>query len=504
MKSYDVLFIHPPRLLEPDYRKDAKYIRSSFIFIPMGLFSIADLLEKNGFRVRIINYPLEQFLNRNWTLKDYLKHINFNVCGIDLHWIHNAYGAIEVAGIVKEVNPNAKVVLGGFSASYYHNQILKYYKNIDGVIRGEGEIPFLNYVQTVNKNSSLDSVPNLSYHDSSGHTKINSLSYTAKSLDDLNFTNVSLLRNAKQYFEYSRKIMGISFNLPIGRGCPFDCPFCGGGQRAQQKLTGRKEVILRSPEKVIEDIKNISDKYDIPSIFFGHGAYPANLKYWKRLFNLIKKEKFDIGADLEIWRLPFPKEIWNIFSKTFPRKYSSISISPRIMSPKVHQKIIQICDPTFNFPTSQIRNLIRNANLYQITLRIWLTIGFPFQNRLDVLKDFIFAFKCLLKYGKSKVTPITIMNEPYFVFPGSPAYESPDNFGITLRYESFPEIVEVFKQAKSLFNIMLNCNNHSTKYLSQASIRYVNLLFSLVNIPMLLTSKPPDPKMGNKSSKFAD
>ena len=488
LKNYDVIFIHPPRLLEPDYRKHAKYVRGTFIFIPMGLFAIADILEREGFGVRIINYPLEKYLNRNWSLIDELKHINFKICGIDLHWIHNAYGAIEVAKIVKEVSPNAKVLFGGFSASYYHNQILKNYNMIDGVIRGEGEIPFLRYAENASKNNSLDMVPNLSYRNSSGHIKINPISYVANSLDELNFTNVSFLKSAKQYFEYSRKIMGISFNLPIGRGCPFNCPFCGGGRNSLQSFTERKKVILRSPEKVIEDITNILDKYKIPSIFFGHGVYPSNLAYWKRLFKLIQEEKFDIGGDLEIWRLPFPKEMWNLFYKTFNLKYSSISISPRIMSAKVHQKIAQICDPTFYFPIHLIRDLIKNAILYQITLRIWMTVGFPFQTRLDVIKDFIFALKSLLKYGKSKLMPITIMNEPYFVFPGAPAYESPELYEMSLRYKSFPELVEVFKRSKPLFNRLLSCNNYGTNYLSQTSIRYLNLLFSLVTVPMLLTS----------------
>jgi hypothetical protein len=67
----------------------------------MGVFAIADLLEREGFGVKIINYPLEAYLNPNWSLKDYLKSIDFKICGIDLHWIHNAHGAIEIAQIVK-------------------------------------------------------------------------------------------------------------------------------------------------------------------------------------------------------------------------------------------------------------------------------------------------------------------------------------------------------------------------------------------------------------------
>ncbi len=452
----------------------------------MGVFAIADFLEKNGFGVKIINYPLEQYVNPHWTLERYLKNVEFSVCGIDLHWLHNAYGAIEIAKIVKKVNPNAKIVLGGYSATYYHEQILKYYKEIDGIIRGDAEIPLLTYMKKRQSMDSLNSVPNLTYRNSSKHIKTNSLSYCAKTLDDLNFTNVSILEHAKEYFEYSRKIMGISFNLSIGRGCPFNCPFCGGGQRAQRLLAGRNHVILRRADKVVEDISTICDKFKIPSIFFGHGTYNASLKYWKHLFGLIRKENLDIGGDLEIWRLPFPKEMWRIFYKTFPRKNSSISISPRTLSSKVHQKIAKLCDPTFNFPIDQINGLIKNANLFKRTLRIWLTVGYPFQSRLDILKDFNFGMKCLLKYGTSNSKPITMMSEPYHIFPGSPAHEHPESFGIKLKYNSLLLLVEAFKRAK--MSHFYNLINYEKKHFSSNSIGYLNKLLFLGTAPLFLTT----------------
>ncbi len=496
LKNYDIVFIHPPRVLKPSNAKKPKINRCEYIFIPMGIFAIGDLLEKEGFGVKIVNYPLEQYLNPNWNLTDFLKTIHFKICGIDLHWAHNAHGAIEVAKIIKQFNPNIKVILGGFSASYYHNSILKYYKEIDAIIRGEGEIPILNYLKQINKNQSLESVPNLSYRDSSNLIKVNPISYTAKTLDDLNFTNISLLNNGKQYIEYSRKIMGIPFNLSIGRGCPFNCPFCGGGQRAQINNTGRNCVILRSPKKVVEDINVILDDYKIQSIFFGHGTYPASLKYWKELFGLIQKENLDLGGDLEIWRLPFPKEMWRIFYKTFTRRYSSISISPRTISAKVQQKIAEISDPTFKFPKNQINDLIKNANLFRMTLRIWLTIGFPFQTHFDLLKDFKFSLKCLYKYGKSTLKPITIMSEPYYIFPGSPAHESPGEFGLKLKYNSFPEVVEAFKRTKMKF--FYNVINYDTNHFSDNIIRTTNKLLFLSTAPMFLTTGSKNPKLMEK------
>ena len=483
MKVHDILFIHPPRELNPNYGKVIKSARGSFIFIPMGIFAIGDLLEKEGFGVKLINYPLEHYLDKQWSLPHFLKTVDFDVCAIDLHWIHNAYGAIEVAKMVKRENPNAKIILGGFSASYFHEQILHYFKEVDGIIRGEGEIPILRYLQHLNAPNSLDSVPNLSFRDTSQNIKINPISYVAKNLDHLCFSNFSFLEHSREYFELSRKIMGISFNVPVGRGCPFNCPFCAGGQRAQKAFMGRNEVVLRSPEKIVEDINVIISKYKIESLFFGHGTYPANLKYWTKLFALIQEEKYDIGADLEIWRLPFHQNIWKEFSNTFTREYSSISISPRTTSSRVQRKISEICDPTFQFPEAQINDLIKNANLYRLSLRIWLTIGYPFQKISDILKDFIFSMKCLSKYGLSKEDAIMIMNEPYHIFPGSPAYESPESFNIELRYNSFLQISDAFKQNKIKF--LYNLINYATDTFSNASIRTLNTLFFVVSLPLL-------------------
>jgi len=475
--------------MKPDYNKQAKFVRSTFIFIPMGIFAIADLLEREGFAVKIINYPIEQYFNRNWTLEKFLKGIDFRVAAIDFHWVLNTYGATEVAKIVKRVNPGSKVIFGGFSASYYHDQLLKFYKDNDGIIRGEGEIPLLKFVQNLNSNK-FNSIPNMSYRDSSNHIKVNPISYVAKSLDDLDFANVSLLNNAKKYFEFSRQIMGIGFPVPNGRGCFFNCPCCGGGQRAQRLMCGRQTVILRSPEKIIEDLHNVIDKFNVGCIFFGHGTYPASFKYWKKLFRLIRKEKFDIGGDLEIWRLPLPKEMWKEFFGTFIRYHSSISISPRTMSRKVQQKIAKVCDPTFRFPKNQVQDLIKNANLFRISLRLWLTLGFPFQKWSDILHDYIYAMKNLFKYSKSKFQPITIMNEPFYISPGSPAHEDPDKFEIKLKFKYLPQIASASEKTNVSFgNRVLN---YDSKYFSRATIRIMNLAFFLNMAPLFLTGASKD------------
>jgi hypothetical protein len=78
------------------------------------------------------------------------------------------------------------------------------------------------------------------------------------------------------------------------------------------------------------------------------------------------------------------------------------------------------------------------------------------------------------------------MNEPYHIFPGSPAYESPESFGINLKYNSFPQLKELFKHTKMSF--FYNAINYDTEIFSRASISYFNkLLFLSTALTMTTT-----------------
>jgi len=454
----------------------------------MGLLAIADLCESEGISVKIINYALEQVIDPQFSLETCLKTIDFKVCGIALHWALHSYGALEIARIVKKVNPNAKVVLGGFTASYFHDEILKYYKSVDGVIKGEGEIPFLKYYKQVTQGQSLESVPNLSYRTTSQKIKHNPISYVAKTLDDLNFSNLSLIHNVEKYVALGVKVMRMQFPLPVARGCPYNCPYCGGGSRSQMIINKRDKVLLRSPEKVVEDIRTLVDTYNAEGVFFGHGTYPGTFKYWRKLFKLIQKEKIDLGGDLEIWRLPFPKDMWSLYYKTFIPEKSSVSVCPRTLSPRVQQKIRETCDPTYYFPEHQIQDLIKQSISHQIVLRIWFTVGFPFQTRMDLLKDYYFVLKLALKYGSSKSFPITVLNDLVTIIPGSPAFESPEKYDVSLTFNSFRQVVEMYKRAKFVIGGWNSVINYKNKYLSNIEMRVWNRIFNMTEIPMFITS----------------
>jgi hypothetical protein len=54
MKSYDVIFLHPPAALK---QEDAIV---QYPLVPMGMFALASELQKNNFSVKFTNLGLEQ------------------------------------------------------------------------------------------------------------------------------------------------------------------------------------------------------------------------------------------------------------------------------------------------------------------------------------------------------------------------------------------------------------------------------------------------------------
>ena len=159
MKSIDVLFLHPPRIFAKDYLE----VRSAFAMLPVGLVALADYLEKNGYSTRILNIPMEIHFNKNFRLSRYLKSVEVKICAIDLHWILNAFGAIQTAEIVKNFNSKIKTIVGGFSATHFHEDVIKY-PSIDVVVRGEGEYPLLQVANHFLKgNPPMKEIPNITF-----------------------------------------------------------------------------------------------------------------------------------------------------------------------------------------------------------------------------------------------------------------------------------------------------------------------------------------------------
>ena len=172
---HDLILIHPPSVF--DFREHALFrgpiaevIPSSeqFEMYPIGITSIAAYLAKNGYAVRIVNLARRMVAEPSFDAVRHLAALRSRVFGIDLHWLPHAQGALAVARLVKRLHPDARVLMGGLSASYYRDELMRE-PAVDFVLSGDStEEPSRQLLRALRERRPLEDVATLTWRRDDG------------------------------------------------------------------------------------------------------------------------------------------------------------------------------------------------------------------------------------------------------------------------------------------------------------------------------------------------
>ena len=339
----DALYIHPAKHDVDSGFQDLGY----YFFIPVGVVGLVNRLRQEGLTVKGINYPAELLRNRKFRLRPWLTaQRGVRLILVDLHWYMHSYGAISVARTCKQVWPKARVVLGGITASLFAADILHSFPEIDFVIRGDAEEPLLALAKKLCSGIStpLSSIPNLSYR-ANGKVVENQLNYcaTPDDLDNLNFVDLDFLEHASWYGRLQFEPTTLTQSMPeprghwlcIGRGCRYDCSFCGGGRQSHKLFAGRTGLVLRSAEKAAEDIQRLAKK-GIDQVSLNLDPAILSPEYWRALFATMRRLGVQIGINNEHFQLP-SREFVEDFCETADIGRSELALSLLTGSEKVRR-----------------------------------------------------------------------------------------------------------------------------------------------------------------------
>ena len=245
MGKVDCLFLHVPKLVNY-YRPIGQFVWINLL--PMGLLALADHLHRHEISTQIIHLGVEWVEDGKFSVLDYIREKTPRIVAFDLHWHHQSFDVMEMVNKVRTASPSTFIVLGGYTASFFHEEIMKNFDAVDGIIRGEAEVPMLELAQALLQGGNdLFSIPNLTWR-RKGRILMNPLSYVAteEDLNRLSYANFPLLKNYSTYIHYLGRpyyVKGVSkkknfwmgspkapiYHLPVGRGCPVQCTWCGGG-----------------------------------------------------------------------------------------------------------------------------------------------------------------------------------------------------------------------------------------------------------------------------------
>jgi radical SAM superfamily enzyme YgiQ (UPF0313 family) len=457
MEKVDCLFIHIPKLRNY-YRPIDQFLWINFL--PIGLFGLADLLQRHDISTQIVHIGVEWIEDHHFSILDYIGEKNPRVIAMDLHWHHQSFDVIETAKKVKTAFPTAYILLGGFTASFFHEEIMRNFDAIDGIIRGEAETPMLELATLLLQGKKeLFSVPNLAWR-RGGRVLVNPLSYVAseKDLNSLSFTNFPLLKNYSTYIRFVGQpfyVKGISkeknfsryslklpvYHLILGRGCPFQCTWCSGNILSQEMFTGRKEVTFRGVKEVLQSIREaISYGYKIFHICFD--PYPKRPEYLLNLFSHIRQEGIQMECLFESFGLP-TIDFVKSFKETFPGPKSFIVLSPDVGSDRVRQM-----NKGNAYTNQDLMECLDQLEKNGVFCELFFTLGVPFENEEDIHQTVQLQKEIRNRYSHVKrIRTFTIEMEP-----GSPWFIDPEMFHVKTSLQNFMDFYHYHSKERSPFS----------------------------------------------------
>lgn len=283
-----IVLINPSSVLFDSYKNYADFLSKKSNYTtrmpPLGLLYLNQILNNEGHQSIIIDQASSGG-SLNSILKT-IKKIDPNLVGISV-LSNSSQAANKLANSIKNLNPNLKIVFGNCHATIWSRRILENHKMIDYCIRGEGEYSFLDLVNALEEDKSLENISGLTYRENNRIIE-NDETPLIENLDDLPFPE-----RTKLNIEYNNDFGGIRFavgkftTMLSSRGCPFRCNYC------INSLLGRHNWRSRSVKNIIEELLYLEEK-KYKEVLFIDDNFTLKRNRVIQICREIKREKIDI------------------------------------------------------------------------------------------------------------------------------------------------------------------------------------------------------------------
>lgn len=447
MSQPDLILLHAPSVY--DFREKtilygpvSDLIPPSPVFemYPIGLTSLAEYLERDGYRVRIVNLAVRMMRNKKFDAEAMIKRLKAPVFGIDLHWMVHCQGSIEIARLVKKHHPDSKLIFGGFSSSYFFRELIEY-PEIDYIIRGDStEEPLRQLMDCITKRQKPQDVPNLVWKDE-GTVKENP--FTNIPADLSNVMDKHYDGMVRSVFRYRDLISQLPFkdwlSYPITavltcRGCTHNCIICGGSAAAFRHIHQRDKPAMRSPEMVADNIKQIERLSKGPIFILGDLCQTGE-EYAGLILDRIEQGKVKNQLIFELFA-PASKKLLQRMGQVAPN--FCLEISPESHDPAIRKVIGR------NYSNEALEQTLGDALEAGCgRVDVFFMTGLAKQTVQSVMDTVDYCEHLLQKFKGDKRLALFIAPISPFLDPGSLAYENPERYGYRVLYRK----LEDFRQA---------------------------------------------------------
>ncbi|MCL2109306.1 MAG: B12-binding domain-containing radical SAM protein [Oscillospiraceae bacterium] len=277
-------------LIYPDFLEEDKYNRSKRGNYSEGLASISAVLKRAGHEVAL--YHLLYMPEKKEFLAKIKEHsadaIGFSARTTAMPFIKDMAEWLDDSEIAEM--SEIPVIIGGYHAILVPDDCIQL-RGVDMVVSGEGEYPLLEYMNSLRDGLSRTDIESINFKLKSGEIIKNPVAPLIENLDELPFPDFELFdfKNLDRSRNFTAMVM-------LSRGCIFSCTYCGNSQFRNVYPNKKNYCRFRSPEKAIELLQLLLEKY--PFIKY--------LEFRDAIFNMYKDWFYDfMPMYIEKIKLPF-------------------------------------------------------------------------------------------------------------------------------------------------------------------------------------------------------
>ncbi len=273
-------------LIYPDFLEEEKFNRKKLGNYSEGLASISAVLKQGGHDVQLYH---QLYMPDRKEFIEKVKSFSPDVIGFSMRTTAVPF-VTEMAGWLKAEMPEIPVGVGGYHAILVPEECIKI-DGIDMVIVGEGEYPWLDYMNDLRGGVKRTDIESIFFKTESGEIIKNPVRPLIEDLDTLPFPDFDLFD-----FENLDRSKNFTAMVMLSRGCLFSCTYCGNSQFRNIYPNKQKYCRFRSPEKSIELLELLLKKY--PFIKF--------IEFRDAIFNMYKEWFYEfMPMYIEKIHLPF-------------------------------------------------------------------------------------------------------------------------------------------------------------------------------------------------------
>lgn len=262
-----ICLVYPNIMTLPKFLNKTMVV-SSDMLPPLGMLY---LLSNSNYKMDFIDNRLYQYSDKELhnKLKEY-DVVGFGGTCMEALQAKNVSKLLRKEGIT--------TIYGGPNATLIWKE---YINDFDIILKGEGEKTLNEVLHALEKNKPLDNVQGIVFNngkiietqDRQFIQDLDKLNYPLREIPDFK----KYLRDAKPFLKVNPVDTVVS-----SRGCPFDCAFCSS------KYFWKRVYRAREPEKVVEEIKYLMDKFGTKGIHFREDNFTVSRERVLKFCKLIK------------------------------------------------------------------------------------------------------------------------------------------------------------------------------------------------------------------------